>query len=513
MSNAVRQTIYMHMIGRCVALTALVFLGLPFTASAATPSSGGFEVSGWIPYWRAATGTIDVLPHLDDLTEVNPFVYTLKNDGTLSDNGNLDEEPWKSFIAAARAKKVRVIPTVMTGNGALLHKILSDTASRIALEDRIADLVKEKGFDGIEIDFEGKYAADKDYFSTFLKGLYQRMGNKWVMCDIEARTPIGSRYYGTDTPPDAGIYANDLVEINKYCDRVKIMAYDQQGIDLALSAAAASSSQLYAPVADPLWVEKVVNLMARDIDRSKILIGVPTYGYEYDVTVYAGSDYVYKILWTFNPGYALPIAAQYGVMPQRNTAGEIHFTYTPTDSGTAPVVAAPMSALLAATAASLYADSYNSHLTFRLMDWPDAASIAQKVALAKKLGVRGIAIFKLDGGQDPNMWGVLKGVASQPVATSGSVSSASAFTRGLDFGATGDDVRRLQELLNTDTDTLVAESGAGSPGRETSYFGPATTHAVEKFQIKYGIAKAGNPGYGYVGPKTRAKLNQQLAGL
>ncbi|MDZ4227235.1 MAG: glycosyl hydrolase family 18 protein, partial [Patescibacteria group bacterium] len=308
-------------------------------------------------------------------------------------------------------------------------------------------------------------------------------------------------------------------EINKYCDRVKIMAYDQQGVDLQLSARAASSSQLYAPVADPLWVEKVVNLMARDIDRNKILIGVPTYGYEYDVTVYAGSDYVYKILWTFNPGYALPIAAQYGVMPQRNTAGEIHFTYTPTDSGTVPVVAAPMSALLAATAASLYADSYNSHLTFRLMDWPDAASIAQKVALAKKLGVRGIAIFKLDGGQDPNMWKVLSGVASQPVSAAGTSAPSSAhplsggFTRGLDIGSTGEDVRTLQRLLNDDADTMVAAGGAGSPGNETSYFGAATARAVQKFQVKYDIAQAANPGYGYVGPKTRAKLNDKLSSL
>ena len=68
------------------------------------------------------------------------------------------------------------------------------------------------------------------------------------------------------------------------------------------------------------------------------------------------------------------------------------------------------SALPAATAASVYADTYNSHLTFNLVDWPDAASIAQKIALAKKLGVRGIAIFKLDGGQDPNIWNVLNGV-------------------------------------------------------------------------------------------------------
>ena len=388
-------------------LTFVLVIGAflaPVSASAATK----FEVSGWIPYWRTATGTADVLPHLDKLTEVNPFVYTLKSDGTFLDNGKLDQEPWKSFIAAAKAKKVRVIPTIMTSNGELLHQLLSNTSSRIALEDRITKLVKDNNFDGIDIDFEGKYAEDKAYFATFLKGLYQRMGNKWVMCTIESRTPLESRYYGTDIPADASVYANDFKAINKYCDRVRIMAYDQQGIDQRLAAQAASSSLLYAPVADPAWVEKVVKLVSKDIKKSKLVIGVPTYGYEYEVTVYAQNQYAYKILWTFNPGYAWPLAAQYGVTPSRNTAGEMFFTYTPTTPPSAPV--SGTSALLAATAASVYADTYNSHLTFNLVDWPDAASIAQKIALAKKLGVRGIAIFKLDGGQDPNIWNVLKGV-------------------------------------------------------------------------------------------------------
>src|SRR3989338_4304039 len=229
---------------RFFSLLTFVLITGAFLAPVSTSAATKFEVSGWIPYWRPAPGKATVLPHLDKLTEVNPFVYTLKSDGTFLDNGKLGEEPWKSFIAAAKAKKVRVIPTIMTSNGELLHKLLSNTTSRIALEDRITKLVKDNNFDGIDVDFEGKYAEDKAYFATFLKGLYMRMGNKWVMCTIEERTPLESRYYGTDIPADASVYANDFKAINKYCDRVRIMAYDQQGIDQHLAAQAASSSQL-----------------------------------------------------------------------------------------------------------------------------------------------------------------------------------------------------------------------------------------------------------------------------
>lgn len=389
-------------------LCALIF-ALPLPTLAATT---GFEVTGWIPYWRSATGTADTLPHLDVLTEVNPFVYTMRADGTLVDNGALDREPWLSFIAAAKEKKVRIVPTVMSSGGENLHNILSNRKLRIALEDRIAALVKEKGYDGIDIDFEGKYAEDKDNFSTFLYGLMLRLPkSSMLMCTIESRTPLSDQYWGTTLPADAGKYANDLKKINKYCDRVRVMTYDQQGIDRKLAATAASSSLLYAPVADPAWVEKSIRLMLKDISKSKLLIGVPTYGYEYAVTAYEGSEYTYDVLWTFNPRYALDIAAQYGITPQRNNAGELHFTYTANaPTSTTPTTLRPTSALLAALAATTYADTYKSHLDFRLMDWPDAGSMQQKIDLAKRLGVRGISIFKLDGGQDPAIWNVLQGV-------------------------------------------------------------------------------------------------------
>jgi spore germination protein YaaH len=43
----------------------------------------------------------------------------------------------------------------------------------------------------------------------------------------------------------------------------------------------------------------------------------------------------------------------------------------------------------------------------RIVWWSDAGAIGDKIRLAKELGVRGIALFKLDGGEDPALWDIL----------------------------------------------------------------------------------------------------------
>lgn len=367
------------------------------------------EFSGWIPYWRTATGTQDVLPHLEQLTSVMPFGYTVKNDGTLADSAHLTEEPWTSFSASAKKNKVRVVPSVMWGNGDTIHKILSNTKTRVALEDEIANVVKKNNFDGIDIDFEAKKHETIDYFSKFLKGLYQRMGKKLVYCTVEARMPLEDRYSpGATIPADAQDYANDYVQMNKYCDRVEIMAYDQGVIDVRLNKARLAP---YAPVADPAWVESMVTLAAQSIDKKKIIIGVPTYGYEYTVTPIPGDGYQYKVLWPFNPKYATDIAAQLGITPARTSGGEVGFSYDPNRlTAVAPKngESVPTHPQMATSSVAENATSSNTSQPFNYLSWSDAQAVADKVALARKLGVRGVAVFKFDGGEDQKIWEVLK---------------------------------------------------------------------------------------------------------
>lgn len=74
------------------------------------------------------------------------------------------------------------------------------------------------------------------------------------------------------------------------------------------------------------------------------------------------------------------------------------------------------------------------------------------------------------------------------------------FTTGLARGMNNADVRRLQQLLASKPDIYPE-------GLVTGYFGPLTEQAVRRFQLKYGVVRSGaDPGYGYVGPKTRAML-------
>lgn len=81
------------------------------------------------------------------------------------------------------------------------------------------------------------------------------------------------------------------------------------------------------------------------------------------------------------------------------------------------------------------------------------------------------------------------------------------FTRSLDLGLVGEDVRCLQQYLNA-SGSIVSTNGVGSPGRETNQYQAKTKQAVMDWQRKNGVS----PASGFFGPVSRARYSAMVSG-
>ena len=270
-------------------------------------------------------------------------------------------------------------------------------------------MIEEGDYDGVNIDYESKFSSTKDHFSAFLTELKKELGeDKILACTIEARTPPTSLYKEV---PSTLLYANDFKVIGEVCDTVEIMAYDQQRADLKLNEA--KSGAPYMPVADADWVEKVIKLALVDIPADKILLGVPSYGNHYEVTVGPNWFKDYRRIGALNMPDILDVAKEYKAKPSRNKAGEMSFSYIPKSSTFKfpSSISAPKgtaSGELVAAKALAYANKTGVEVKFNYASYSDVGAMTEKIKLAKEYDLRGVAFFKFDGEEDQKIWKVLR---------------------------------------------------------------------------------------------------------
>lgn len=382
----------------------IIFNSFPiFTFAAASETN--LEVAGWIPYWNDSRGIKDATKNIKKIDMVYPFSFEIQSDGTLKDKAGMDAKEWKKFVKMAKAKNVKVVPSIIWFDGGEIHANLSYPELRKKHIEEIMEMVDDGKYDGVNIDYESKLSSTKDHFSDFLTELKEELGDDRILaCTVEARTPPESLYKDV---PKVILYANDFKVIGKVCDTVEIMAYDQQRADLKLNES--KSGVPYMPVADVDWVEKVVKLALKDIPENKIMLGIPTYGHHYEVTVGPNWYKNYRKIGALNVPDILDVAKEYKAKPSRNKAGEMSYTYIPKSSTVVfpknLVIPknTPIGETVAAKALAL-ANKTGLDVKFNMAWYSDAGAMADKINLAKEYNLRGVAFFKFDGEEDKNVW-------------------------------------------------------------------------------------------------------------
>ena len=381
------------------AVAVLGFLYAPVSAEANT------KVAGWIPYWAAEDGVESAIDNIDKLDTIYLFVIEVAADGQLINKVDFDDDEWEELFEEAEDNDVELIPTIAWFDGEQIDFVLKNKTLRTRHINLIEDLVDDYDFAGVDIDYEGKKADTIHHYSQFLEELQDELNRRQTLvCTLEARTPADSLYRNV---PQNIRYANDYDEIDEHCDRIQLMAYDQQRADIKLNDQRRGVP--YMPVADKDWVEKVVDLALDDFDEDKVMIGVPTYGRAWDVTVASEWYKDYTRVATLNQPRILELSKKYNSPIGRTAGGEAVISYFPEDSvwkifnqlptpeGTPKGFEAAAKALLVATVADI-------EVPVRIVVWSDAKAIEDKLDLVEKYNLRGTSIFKIDGEEDQDIW-------------------------------------------------------------------------------------------------------------
>ena len=240
-------------------------------------SKKGYEVFGFAPYW-----TINKLDNVDYSTLTTLAYFGMEIDS----NGDIvQDDPGYATFQGKRATEVfkeahaagtRVVLTITQMHNESIEGLLeSPEAQENAMDQAIAE-VKKRGIDGINVDFEyiGNPGQEyKDAFSNFIATLTQRMHQ-----EIPGSRVTVSVYASSAKPGEHKLY--DISRIGNDADGIFMMAYDfaVAGADLATPTAPLYGKRQGKYAYD---VSTAVEDFLKQMPASKLILGVPYYGYNY----------------------------------------------------------------------------------------------------------------------------------------------------------------------------------------------------------------------------------------
>lgn len=214
---------------------------------------------------------------IEGVNVVSPTLISLKKLGQGDVETRLGTNA-KNYVTWAQNNGYKV--WVLVSNESMkdtTSEIVNDYKLREKLINNIIDIVVEYNFDGVNLDFENIYKADKDAYSRLVIELAPRLKELGKVLSVDVTAPDGS---------DDWSLCFDRNTIAKAADYIVFMAYDQHS----------SSSKEPGTVAGYDWVEKNLNkfINQEEISPDKIIMGMPFYTRLWSVE---GEDFNSKVLF------------------------------------------------------------------------------------------------------------------------------------------------------------------------------------------------------------------------
>lgn len=246
------------------------------------------------------------LPFLTDLsvfsygfTETGDLVYPALN------------EDWM-LEAAQNAEVLPILTLTPLGadgnfNNRLISAVVRNEGSRRHLADELLAVMGEKGYRGLDIDFEYILQEDRDAFTAFVQYMAERMHSTGYRVSVALAPKTSAAQQGL-------LYAGkDYPALGAAADSVLLMTYEW--------------GYKYGPpmaVAPLNKVREVVEYAVREIPAEKISLGIPNYGYDWPLPFAAGITRAR----TLGNIEAVRLAAAYGAIIQFDeTAQSPYFFY------------------------------------------------------------------------------------------------------------------------------------------------------------------------------------------
>lgn len=200
------------------------------------------------------------------LSELSVFSYGFTPEGELIPPGA--DDTW--MVAAAFASDTLPILTLTplgadgNFNNALITSVVQNTENRTRLIENLIVTMREKGYQGLDIDFEYILASDRDAFSEFVRVCADAMHQEGWQLSVALAPKTSADQKGT-------LYeGKDYAAIGAAADHVLLMTYEW-GYTYGPPMAVAPIDQ----------VRLVVEYAVTEIPREKINLGIPNYGYDW----------------------------------------------------------------------------------------------------------------------------------------------------------------------------------------------------------------------------------------